>query len=159
MALKGWTQPATTFVLPGGGDVAVRGLSVDLVAALVREDRATLETLFAEVTGKPEVKEAAQALQEGEDAELPMADLGVSDVVSTALEHAPGLCAKVIAWSAGEPDAVEEARRIPFPTQFEMLVEIGRLTFEVTPMGKFLEAVIALTRSANVGTEMAKRLT
>lgn len=158
MALKGWTQPATTFDLPGGGSVAVRGLSVDIVAALVREDRTTLESLFSQVTQRKDIREAAEALQAGEEAEMPLEALDTGDVVAAALEHAPWLCAKVIAWSAGEPDEINTARQLPFPTQFDILVEIGRLTFEVTPVGKFLEAVIALTRSANTGAAMAKHL-
>jgi len=159
MALKGWTQPATSFDLPGGGSVAVRGLSVDKVAALVREDRDTLQALFGKLTGRAYIQAAAEKLAGGgEGAGLEVADIGLGEVAAAALEQAPGLCAKVIAWAAGEPEALEEARELPFPTQFELLVEIGRLTFETTSPGKFLEAVITLMRSANLGLAAAKHL-
>lgn len=158
MALKGWSQPATTFDLPGGGSVSVRGLSVDMVAALVRQDREALESLFQQVTQRPGAREAAEKLQKGEEVDPPTEDLDTGDVVAAALEHAPGLCAKVIAWAAGEPEAEKEARDLPFPTQFDILVEIGRLTFEVTPMGKFLEAVVALARNANTGMQAARTM-
>src|SRR5690554_1382401 len=152
MALKGWTQPATSFRLPGGGDLAVRGLSVDMVAALVREDRPALVALFDKVMNREDLAAAAEKLAAGEEgADLPLGEIGMGDVATAALEQAPGLCAKVIAWAAGEPEALQEARDLPFPLQFEILVEVGRLTFEGTTPGKFLETVIALMRSANTG--------
>ncbi|WP_299315741.1 hypothetical protein, partial [uncultured Halomonas sp.] len=148
MALKGWTQPATSFDLPGGGSVAVRGLSVDMVAALVKEDREVLVGLFGKITGRDDIKAAAEKLAAGEeDVELDVQDVGMGEVAVTALEQAPGLCAKVIAWAAGEPEAITEAAALPGPTQLERRVEVGRLTLQTTSPGKFLEAVITLAKS------------
>lgn len=152
MALKGWTLPSSTFDLPGGGSFAVRGLSVDQVAALVREDRETLIRVFDQVTGREDVQQAAEAAASGEEMpEPPTEDSGMQQVVMDLLDVAPTLAAKIIAWAAGEPDAVEEARQIPAPTQLEILVEIGRLTFATTSPGKFMETVTVLARSANQG--------
>lgn len=151
MALKGWILPTTTFDLPGGGTVAVRGLSVDQVAALVRDDREALTRVFEQVTGREDVQRAAEAATTGgeEMPEAPTEDPGMQQVVMDLLDVSPGLAAKVIAWSAGEPDAVDEALQIPAPTQLEILVEIGRLTFATTSPGKFMETVMALARGAN----------
>ena len=37
------------------------------------------------------------------------------------LERTPGLAAKLICLAAGEPDAEESARKMPFPVQTDML--------------------------------------
>ncbi len=156
MALKDWTQPSTPFELPGGGTVAVRGLSVDQVAALVRDDRAALVAAFERLMNRDDIKQAAAQVEAGE--ETPDVDIDYGNVASEMLTQAPRLVAKVIAWAAHEPEAAEQAGQIPFPTQLAMLVEIGRLTFEKTSPEAFLEAVITMARSANLGVTAARQL-
>lgn len=158
MALKDWTLPTSTIALPGG-EIAVRGLSVDAVAALVRDDRAAILAAFDQITGKANVQQLAAAADAGEETpDVDLAELGMGDAAASLLQAAPGLVAKIIAWAADEPDAVEQARQIPMPLQLEILVEIGRLTFEMTSPGKFLETVITLARSANTGLAAAKQM-
>lgn len=156
MALKGWILPASTFDLPGGGDITVRGLSVDQVAALVREDQQALVAVFDRIMKRDDIKAMAEQVAEGDTPDVDVADLGMTDVASELLTTAPRLVAKIIAWAAHEPDAVDEAAQLPFPTQLEILVEIGRRTFETTAPGKFMETVIALTQSANTGLAAAQ---
>jgi len=157
MALKDWSLPTSSFPLPGGGEIAVRGVSAEQVAALVREDRDTLRAIYAQVTDRDDVQQVAQAVETGE--ETPdVAGLDMPDVANELLNTAPQLVAKVIAWAAGEPDQVEAARQIPMPSQLEILVEIGRLTFETTSPGKFLEAVIAIARAGNAGLASARQI-
>lgn len=156
MALKEWSIPTTSFDLPGGGSMAVRGLSVEQVVALVREDRDTLTSAFDALTSREDIAAAADAMAKGEPAPEIDNDINVGDVAGNLLETAPRLVAKIIAWSAGEHDAVEQAASLPFPLQFDLLIEIGRLTFETTSPKKFMETVITLLGSANKSMAMAK---
>lgn len=156
MSLKEWSIPTTSFDLPGGGDIAVRGLSVEQVVALVREDRDTLTSAFEAFTARDDIAAAAKAMAEGEPAPEIDEDIAVGDVASGLLETAPRLVAKIIAWAAGEHDAVEQAARLPFPLQLDILIEVGRLTFETTSPKKFMETVITLLGSANRSMAMAK---
>lgn len=149
MALKEWSTPKTSFDLPGGGDLAVQGLSVDQVSALVREDRETLTAVFEAFTGREDIAAAAKAMSEGEPAPEMDEDVDAGDMITMLLDTAPDMAAKVIAWAAGEPDAVEQARRLPFPLQFDILVEVGRLTFETTSPKKFMETVVNLLGATN----------
>ncbi len=157
MALKDWTSPSTTYELPGGGTVAVRGLSVDQVAALVREDRDTLVAAFDRLMARDDVKAVAAQVEADEGAEAPAVDLDYAHLATELLGQAPRLVAKLIAWAAREPEAIEQALQLPFPTQLELLVEIGRLTFEKTTPEAFLEAVITVARSANAGMTAARK--
>lgn len=158
MSLKEWSIPKTSFPLPGGGEIAVRGVSVELVEALVREEREALVGVFDKVMGRADVKALAEQVSKGEEVSVDVADLGAGDMALVTLQAAPRLVAKIIAWAADEPDAVDVAAQIPFPTQLELLVEIGRLTFETTAPGKFMETVVSLIRSARLGVSAAQSL-
>lgn len=156
MALSGWKAPTSTFPLPGGDSITVRAFSVEQLVDLVLEDKEALVAVFQKITGRDDVQAVAEKIEAGEAAPS-VADIGIKDVAGDMLTTAPKLVAKIIAWAAREPEAVGEAAELPFPTQTELLVEIGRLTFETTAPGKFLEAVITLAQSANTGLAVASR--
>jgi hypothetical protein len=107
-----------------GGALAVRGLALVDITALVAAHRSTLETAFALVTA--------------EGAEMQM-----GDIAQAILQVAPDLAAMIIALALNEPDNVAGAAKLPVGLQLAILEKVGDLTFSMEGgLGKTMEIVI-----------------
>jgi hypothetical protein len=63
----------------------------------------------------------------------------LSQIVLRLVADAPAVAADIIALAAGEPEANQQARTLPFTLQVSMLNAIGRMTFEAGGgLGNFL---------------------
>lgn len=117
-----------------GGSLSVRGLALDDVAVLMRthlDDLNPLVDLYTKEV-KTDVDVAA-----------------MSQYIIGLVKEAPGLVANLIAIACDEPDAVDNARKLPMPTQVKALKMIGALTFEEAGgPKKFIESLVGLVRSA-----------
>lgn len=126
-----FTLPTEKVVFPGG-DLTVRGLSLEDVTTLVRHHGAALSGLFATIT----------AAKSGE------VDLDNMTAMASALATAaPRAAAEAIAIAADEPDKVDLAGQLNLTVQIEALEKIGALTF--TSEGgikKVLETVIRVAQ-------------
>lgn len=130
MGLKELKFPEATIEIPGGS-FAVRGLSLDDVAFLVRRHGDALGRLFREFTAS--------------EAELTSA--GVAGFLVPLIDSMPGLVSELIACGAGEPDEAAQVRRMPFPVQIDALEKTIDLTFDAAGGPKKLaETVVRLAQ-------------
>lgn len=127
--------PPKTVVHSRGGDVEVRGLTLDDIAVLMRDhldDVNALVELFERNAGTP------------------TADNMVSQIVTNAvslIREAPGLVAMMIAMACDEPDAVDNARSMSMSLQVKVIKAIAELTFEEAGGPKnFIESLMMLLR-------------
>ena len=135
MGLKDIQIPTEEVTIRGQA-ITLRGLGFSDVAYLIHIHSETLNTFVAK----------AQTELEAEGGES-AADVG--SLLSDALATAPELAADVIALAADEPDAADTVRKLAAPTQLDMLMKIGRLTFEEAGgVKKFAENVIVLMTGA-----------
>lgn len=125
MSLANYREATETVRTPGG-DITVRGLTTADLAVLVRHHKPAMSAFFDRVV----VKEDGLDL---DDLKGVLAELG---------EAAPELMAHVIALAADSPEHVHVARRLPFPTQIELLEKIGVLTFATEGALKNLVATV-----------------
>jgi len=126
MALKNILIPTQEFVVRGE-TIKVRGLSFADIAYLIGEHKDDLEEI---------VRRAREGASSGED---------MSGMVAGLIREMPDLAAKIVACAADEPEAADVVKRLPFPTLLEILMAVGRLTFEETGgVKKFAENVIAI---------------
>lgn len=127
MGLKHIKLPSAEVVFPGG-TIAVRGLSLDDVAYLVRLHKASLEELF-------------DSFQTEGDLTAEAAMKFVGPLVQTM----PRLAADAIACAAGDHEDADIAAQLPFPVQVEILELVIGLTFS-TEGGpkKLVETVVRL---------------
>lgn len=125
MSLKNLNFASET-IKTSGGEFTVRGLSLADITVLVRKHAQAMSEFF-------------DKMKDGESL-----DLDNTAMLGGALaEAAPELAAEVIALASGEPDAIEEARRLTFPTQVDALEKIANLTFDSEGgVKKVVEAVI-----------------
>lgn len=101
-----------------GGTFTVRGIGLDTIVSLMNSgNRGELETVVAALE---ELHGAAKA----DDA--PALEAGLLKLIV----EMPDLVAKVIAFSAGEPEQWAKVRQLPLPVQLECVNAIGRLTFD-----------------------------
>lgn len=107
-------QPLRSVVTFGGGELSVRGLSLDDVAVLMNQHLVDLEKLFDLYDGS--VREDVKVLATAQFA------IGLT-------REAPALVANVIALACDEPGAVANARKLPMPVQVEAIKAIATLTF------------------------------
>lgn len=127
MSLKDLVVPTET-VEVYGQPVVLRGLTPADITRLLSSHRADLDALVEEFNGK------SGAL-----------DANAETMVMEFLQKMPALAAKVIAHAAGEPDEYEKVAALPFPVQIDMLMAVGRLTFEGPgSVKKFLDNVLSL---------------
>lgn len=136
MALRDYTQPTKTVEFPGGSFV-VKGLSFNTLAALFTD-------------AKDEMMEA-MGLYDG------MASSGevTNEALGLALiQQFPKVVAKLIAYGAGEPDAEEQAGKLPVPVQMDALMALSDLTFaEPDALKKFVGQVTSLIQKAKTLAE------
>lgn len=114
MALRDLIAPSVTIQVPNGDGmepITVRGLGLDAIVGILRFEGEGLQELYAKAI----------------DGTLDGAT--VATITTALFLESPDLAAIIIAYGAGEPDALEQARLLPAPVQIEILEEIGRLTF------------------------------
>lgn len=139
MPLAGY-QPETREVQIGKGQsVALRGLSLNHLAVLIREHFPDIDGIVELFQGKVDFEKTS-----------------IDAVVLAVVSQAPGLAANLIALAAGEGDA-SDAEKIPGPVQVKILTVIGELTFtEVGGVGKAMEMLAALLKRKEVSAVLAK---
>jgi hypothetical protein len=139
MPLAGYQPEHRNVLLGGGNSFAVRGLSLNDVAVLIRTHFPDVEALFDLFDGVEDMQaEQMQAL------------------ALSLLSNAPGFVANVIALAAGEGDA-SDAERLPAPVQVQALFDIGELTFtEVGGVKKSLETIASLLLKTDLKNKLKK---
>lgn len=126
MSLKDLNFPEVKVETPGG-KVAVRGLSLDDIIRIVRDNREAASNLF------DQFKLGAIRLDD------------TTTIGAAITDQAPDLAAQVIALGAGDGDeeSIDIAKRLPFPVQLELLEKIGEQTFVVEGgMEKIAETIV-----------------
>lgn len=112
-------SPEKAVVVFKGGQFEVRGITLDDLAILLRDHLDDLDAI---------VNILGTSMKNG---------VSQDTMVAVATQHAlalvreaPGLVARTIAQQSDEPDAVENARKLPPSVQVDALEAIARLTFE-----------------------------
>lgn len=104
--------PSETVTVPGTETkFQVHGLSGSDVAELFRRHGDALSQIYADQIDGTEGLPAPQA------------------IAQAIMRAAPEALAEIIAFAAGEPDAVDSARHLPLPVQVDALAKIASLTF------------------------------
>lgn len=114
MSLSDYTVP-TAVVALSGGQVEVRGLSLEDLAILLRNHMGDLDKLI--LTFAHEVR----------------SDVAISALVQHAvpvIREAPGLVSNLIALAADAPDEVDKVRRMSLAAKQKIIEKIAELTFE-----------------------------
>lgn len=117
-----------------GGDVTVRGLSLQDVVTLTHKHAIVLGSFFNVLTNKGVAT-----------------DLGDMTSLAVALiEVAPQAAAEAMALAADEPDKIEVFERLPFGLQLEILEAVGAQTFTSDEhVGKVVETVVKVLQGTN----------
>jgi len=144
--------PTEKVQVPGGGEFAVRGMSLNDALQLYYRHAGQLSDLFDQFAGKVKAKEA---VAEGE-----VLQAGVQMIGATPL-----LMAEIIALSMdadptdveGFTACVQNLLRLSLGVQMDALQKIGALTFTSDmPPGKFLSLVLATAQSATASLSAPK---
>lgn len=123
-------QPAKDEVSFQGGSFQVRGLSLDDISILMRENLSDLDDLLKLYAENVDNRVAIAATAQF--------------AVSMAREM-PALVARLISLAADEPGYEDKARQMPLPVQVEALKKIVHLTFaEAGGAKKFFESLTSL---------------
>ena len=129
MGLKHIKLPEAQVKFPGG-DIAVRGLSLDDLSFIVKRHGAQLNALFQSFTAAGELTVE-----------------GVADFALPLLNAAPELAAELIACASGDSDDAAIAATLPFPVQLEALEKLAELTFNVSGgPKKLVETVLRMAK-------------
>lgn len=165
MGLKSLKLPTETQQIPGSDEpVTLHGITLPDLTQLVLHHGPAMRTVFDKMTsavrneepkeplGEPDVDKAvASAMGKAPVAEAePAAEEGFDTtfLVEAMIRISPKLVGEVIALSAREPDAVEEASQLPFPVMLEALEKVFRVTFATEGGVKsFAETVIRVANS------------
>lgn len=115
MSLADYTPARTEIFHHGKPMLTVRGLNTDDISALVRHHIQDLQTLVK--TFSP-------------DGKLLPENPNVDALLFSLITKFPTTAARMIALAADEPDQIENARKLPFPLQMEIALNIVKLTFE-----------------------------
>lgn len=146
MSLKNYTAPRKDIPLGNGESVSVRGLNLEDISFLVQVHHADVDRLVETFRGR------LQGAASGGQVDPAKVEQAIRDNSSGMLvnfvQHFPLLVANVIALAADEPNAWENATKLPIPVQTEAVVEIARLTFEdYNGFKKFVGNVVAAAQS------------
>lgn len=130
--LKGYIAPTKSVPLPGGQDpLALRGLSLHDVAAIVRDYKQDITIVWKQFEGLI----SGQGVQ----------NLDLSAVITVAMQSAPLLVAQIIATAANEPNEWDIVAKLPITVQLAAIQAVTDLTFEGEGGAKnVLEAVLRL---------------
>jgi hypothetical protein len=130
MALKDFTIRREEMRFQGGV-VLMRGLALNDITHLLREHLAELNTLF-KLYEKEDTRDTAIAQS--------------INFATTIVMKTPELAATAITLACDEidsPEALDVARKLPFPTQVEMIRKIIELTFEEAGgLKKFIDSLV-----------------
>lgn len=113
MSFKDYVVPTLSVPLAKGQSVSLTGLSLESIATLVRIHEDELQGLFTILMNAREMS--------GDD---------FAKMAAPVASQAPGLVANIIALSAGEFDMAPTVARVPLPKQIELLIAVGKITFE-----------------------------
>lgn len=112
------------------GSLSVRGLALDDVALLIRENLSDLDTLLK-----------LYADEEGSQAAI----TATAQYAVAMIRESPALVGRVIALACDEPNSEDHARKLPIPVQVELIKKIIELTFsEAGGAKKFFESLTNL---------------
>lgn len=143
MALSNYSIPRTTIALGDGNEISVRGLNTEDISFLVQVHKADVDAVVAMMRGtikdaKTPDEIAAAVTKQGDETLL------------LAVQHFPLLIGNIIANAADEPEAWDNATKLPAPVQLEALLAIVRHTFnDVDGFKKFVGNVTAVLRSVS----------
>lgn len=131
MGLKNLVIASETVTVPGNDDLVVRGLGLDSVIFLVRNNGSGLEEIFSKIqSGNIEAS-------------------SIEGLAVTLADRAGPLAFQIIACGVGEPEEWQQAAYLPLPVQVEALEKIIRLTFAGDGgVEKFLETVTRMMSGA-----------
>jgi hypothetical protein len=112
------------------GSLTVRGLALDDVAILMRENLSDLDSLL---------KMYAQDVDER------AAVAATAQYAVALIRETPALVARMIALACDEPSSEHNARKLPIPVQVDLIKKIVELTFsEAGGAKKFFESLTGL---------------
>ncbi len=134
MGLKDLKIPEAIIETPGG-EFAVRGLSLDDLAWLVRRHGESMSKVFNEFTAS--------------DTEL--TTNSVAGFLLPLVESMPGLVSEVIACATGEADEAALVRRLPFPVQIDALEKVVDLSFDAAGGPKKLAETVVRMAQGTTG--------
>jgi hypothetical protein len=143
--LANYKVEVETFQLKGGS-VVLKGLSLVEITKLVHYHLPDLESIF----------NLGVSVMDGE---TQLTEDHINRIAIALAEHAPGFLANLIATSAGETDeaSIQNAAKLPFITQIDMILAIVRLTFdEAGGVKKAFERLATLMKSDKLRTLMQK---
>ena len=153
MGLASFNPATETVAIPGGDTIAVRALSPEDIAVIVRSHYTVCRQLFDRFVREAAMDAVDQKVSGGL---LGLGDL--QDVLMEVLEKAPGLFADLIARGCGEPHLAHQARLLPLRVQQEAVEKIVTLTLTAEGgMEKLVEAVVKLVGSmASLTTDRSR---
>lgn len=123
MALRNY-KPKTDTIQAGDEEVTIRALTLSDVTILVDAHWSEMKAIYDFYAGT----EAEASIDEK-----------VNRAILECVRVAPDLAAAMIAVSAGEPDAVEIAKSLPFTVQVDAVLKIVTMTLsEAGGLGNFL---------------------
>lgn len=142
MGLKAFTPKTETVKFPGG-EFAVRGLSLEDFAILIRSHYEPMSALFEKYVDQAAIARAtAQVTKAG----MELGD--VRTVVLDGLQMAPALIGDAIARATDETENPHLARLLPVGTQIDAIEKIIRLTLEAEGgLEKLVETVLRVAGS------------
>jgi hypothetical protein len=150
VALTDYQPETSTIEFAKGGSFTVRGLSLDIISALVRKHLPDLDKLVAL---------AIDAIpQDG--------GFGAGEAMYVAQRlttEAPGLVSSIIAMASDSPseEGAKAAAQLGIAKQIEAITEIGRLTFEevggVKKFSTWLIQIISTNLPRDVQSNLVKK--
>ena len=124
-------KPERREVMLKGGSFHIEAITPIHLAILIRTHLPDLEAVFTLIENGKKL-----TLEQG------------TEFVASLIAQAPGLAANIIALSAGEESAVDVAKKIPFPSQVDVIMQIAEMTFaEVGGVKKFMGILTNLLRT------------
>jgi len=130
MGLKDLKIPEAIIEIPGG-NFAVRGLSLDDLAWLVRRHGEAMRKVFSEFTAS--------------DADL--TSDSVAGFLLPLVDSMPGLVSEIIACAGGEAGEADLVRKLPFPVQIDALEKVIDLSFDAAGgPKKLVETVVRMAQ-------------
>lgn len=114
----------------GQGKLSLRGLALDDVAILIRENLNELDELLKLYAEEVDNRVAVSA---------------TAQYAVALVKESPALVARFIALACDEPELEHKARRLPIPTQIKAMEKIVELTFrEAGGVKNFIESLMNL---------------
>lgn len=123
-------EPQREVVSFKGGSLNLRGLALDDIAVLIRENLTDLDDLLKLYA---------------EDVDNRVAVAATAQYAVSLVRETPELVARLVCLACDEPGLEHKARRLPIPTQIKAIQAIVDLTFrEAGGVKNFLESLTTL---------------